>query len=145
MPLWTARPPPANMAGFGAAPPSASANQPQLSTPIESILTKGWRGLSLVRVATPTDMLNLICEIAKPPNAALRQAGQEPSAGDAFEIRLRAERRVVKVRSVFIGESGRDETRYFFLWHIVGEVDEIAVWHLHDGHAITILGSPLGG
>jgi hypothetical protein len=49
--LWTARPTPANMAGFGAAPPSASVVtvnvyndiQPSPPTPIGSILTKDVR------------------------------------------------------------------------------------------------------
>jgi hypothetical protein len=48
------------MTGFGAEPPSASVNQPQLSTPIESILAKDGTAYHWSGLLRPSTILRLI-------------------------------------------------------------------------------------
>lgn len=62
---WTARPPPAIMAGFGAAPPSASVDTPPKAEYHSAVTPdanrehpdQGCAAIALVRVSKPTDRL----------------------------------------------------------------------------------------
>lgn len=69
-PRWTARPTPANMARFGAAPPSTSVRnsanwrnfiQPSTPDANREHADQACAAIALVRVLRPTDTLPLIC------------------------------------------------------------------------------------